>query len=333
MSTLSRVRRCSNTGSPRRLHNASGSDMALCLSSCSKEGEIRVTNKSNLPAIVEDWAKHDPYDRGTADYTTTELIKPVRILGLERKYWDKMEIDIQDLLWRMDGQAKHVIFQKLAETFPDRYIAEKRYTFGAGGFTISGQLDLYDVDTKTLHDFKWTSTWKKVFGEDEDWTQQANINAFLIYQVANLHCEKLSNIVIFRDWSQRLAQRDPQHYPQTKCVEWPLEKWDLNKTLQFIQNRAGSHKAAAENGDLPLCTPEERWQKPARWAVMKGAQKRAVKLFDSSWDAGQWVMQQTDANALRVEERKGEDTRCLFYCDVAAYCDHGREVLAEAQKL
>lgn len=299
-----------------------------------KDGQMKVTNVSGLPQIVEDWANWDNYQRGNADYTTTELIKPPRILELERRHAKEIQRDITDLLWRLSGQAKHIIFEQIARQNPDRYIAEERLTMAVAGVVISGQLDLYDLEEDALYDWKETKTWKQVIGDTEDWTAQANINAFLVYNMKNLTPKKLANIAIFKDWSVRQAMRD-REYPQLPIKAWDLELWDFNRTLQFIQKRVSLHKkasGAAEDGALPLCSPKERWQKPPRWAVMKRGRIRAVKLFDTIVEADAFIRDASDSAVLSIEERKAEETRCLFYCDVAQVCDFGRQVLNGATK-
>ena len=303
-----------------------------------EEHLMKITNTTKLPRIIEEWAAGDTYDRGTAEFTTTELIKPERILALERKHRDEMEVDVTDLAWRLSGQAKHVIFERIAKQDPDRYVAEQRYTMACAGTVISGQLDLYDKDDKTLYDYKESKVWKQILGaDDKEWTAQANINAFLCYHIGNFPVEHLINIVIFKDWSMRQAQRDPR-YPQQPIKAWKLERWDHARTLQYIQLRVGMHQkaaadaAATKNGTLPLCTPDERWQRPSKWAVMKQGRKTAVKLFDSQVEATAFMQEASDYKVLSLEERPAEDTRCLFYCDVNKFCDHGREVISQHQQ-
>jgi hypothetical protein len=286
---------------------------------------MNITNKTGLPEIIEVWAKVDTYQRGTAEFTTTELIKPERVLALERKHRDDITLDVTELTWRLSGQAKHVIFQRIAEQDPDRYVAEERYEMAVAGTVISGQLDLYDRQTETLYDYKETKVWKQILGDADEWTKQANINAFLCYHIGNHIVKHLENIVLFKDHSIRQAMIDP-NYPQHDMKSWKLDLWDHNKTLQYIQDRVAKHQAA-NNGTLPLCSPEERWQRPGKWAVMKQGRKSAVKLFETVVEALAFIDEASDYKALFLEERKAEDTRCLLYCDVAPFCDHGREVI------
>lgn len=297
-----------------------------------KEFLMKITNTTGLPKIIEEWAKADSYERGTAEFTTTELIKPQRILALERKHRDEITVDVTELAWRLSGQAKHVIFERVAKQDPDRYVAEQRYTMACAGTVISGQLDLLDKDEQVLYDYKESKVWKEILGaDDKDWVAQANINAFLCYHIGNYPVKRLVNIVIYRDWAIRQAQRDSK-YPQSPIKAWHLERWDHNRTLQYIQHRVKLHQAAgaAKNGTLPLCSPEERWQRPSKWAVMKRGRKTAVKLFDSHVEANAFIEEASDAKVLSVEERPAEDTRCLFYCDVWKYCSHGQQVRKDA---
>jgi hypothetical protein len=45
----------------------------------------------------------------------------------------------------------------------------------------------------------------------------------------------------------------------------------------------------AEASEVPPCTPEERWGRPTRFAVMKQGQKRAVRVFDTREEAEAYV--------------------------------------------
>jgi len=81
--------------------------------------------------------------------------------------------------------------------------------------------------------------------------------------------------------------------------------------------------------EIPICTDEERFAQPTKWAVMKEGQKKAVKLFDNKADAEGYLWAQTDtiARKLSVTERKGGYQRCLWYCNVAKFCPHVKKEL------
>jgi hypothetical protein len=72
----------------------------------------------------------------------------------------------------------------------------------------------------------------------------------------------------------------------------------------------------AEAGEALPCTPEERWEGPTRFAVMKQGQKRAVRVFDTREEAEGNVTKE----GLYVEERTGSSIRCESYCRVSSFC-------------
>ena len=62
--------------------------------------------------------------------------------------------------------------------------------------------------------------------------------------------------------------------------------------------------------------------KPSKWALMKDGRKSAVKLFDSETEAMLYKQTAKDGDALFIDHRKGEFTRCEGnFCGVAEFCD------------
>jgi hypothetical protein len=122
-------------------------------------------------------------------------------------------------------------------------------------------------------------------------------------------------VAIYRDWSKPEARRSPD-YPQAQAATFELPLWPREKARSFIAERVRVFQKAA-NGELPECTPEERWEKPTVYALMKDGAKRAVRLYDNEKDAADHA---STGKNLRVEKRKGESTRCELYCSVAPYC-------------
>jgi hypothetical protein len=87
----------------------------------------------------------------------------------------------------------------------------------------------------------------------------------------------------------------------------------------FLLHRIRLHQAT----NPPICTPEERWQKPERFAVMMKAKKRALKLYDSQQEAVNHVA--TLGAGAKVEPRPSEPIRCMHYCSVAQFCSFGKQ--------
>ena len=197
---------------------------------------MKITNTTGLPHIIEEWAAYDNYQRGTAEFTTTELLQPERVLALKRKHRDEIEVDVTDLAWRMSGQAKHVVFQHIAEQNPDRYITEERYTMAVAGTTISGQLDLYDKEEQVLYDYKESQ------GLEDDPGGRTGVDPAGQHQRLPVlpHRELPGEAHEKHRDLQRLVDADGAAGSQISTATdqgMALERWDHQKTLQYIQKR------------------------------------------------------------------------------------------------
>src|SRR5678815_2798782 len=141
---------------------------------------MKLTNKFDLPEPFVAAVSVDDYERGTAEYTATELIKPSRILVYSRRYGDRMVEDVSDRVWAFQGQTKHIVLERIARTNPSRYLVETRLVAHVPGVDckVSAMFDLFDKQTRTLYDWKETSVWKFMLGDTKEWEQQANINLY-----------------------------------------------------------------------------------------------------------------------------------------------------------
>lgn len=285
---------------------------------------MKITNQYQLPDIFCEAVSlfDSDYDRGDSDYTATELIKPVRINVLTKRHWSELSEDVSDRVWALGGQVKHLIFRRLAEKYPERYIAERRMYSMIDGWKVSGQLDLYDRKTATLWDYKESSVWKFVVGDTADWEAQANINRYCLMRSEWNVVHALQNLVILKDWKAREAEKKPD-YPQCAVHIVTLPIWSDKETEEFIGKRIEAIRDGQDNP--PLCTPDERWERGEKWAVMKRGRKSAVKLWDTQGEAE--VAAVGFGAGHYVEHRPAEPTRCLRYCPVATFCDFGRKAL------
>ena len=281
---------------------------------------MKLTNKFNLPEPFVAAVAADEYERGKSDYTTTELIKPVRILAYTRQHWDDMVEDVSDRLWAFQGQTKHIVLERIARSDPLRYIAEMRYdTEMPGGRKISGKIDLFDRDDRTLYDWKETSVWKFIIGDTKEWEQQGNVNLYLM-RMNDVLVKRLVNIAMLKDWKARMARTTKKkEYPKCAMNVKELPMWTVGEQQEYILKRIAAHdKAAAEP---PVCTKEERWQRDAEYAVMKRGKKNAVERVGNS------DLAEAKASLLGpgyyVQERKVEPVRCLDFCPVWKWCDFG----------
>jgi hypothetical protein len=296
------------------------------------EWTMKFTNTHSLPEPLVAAVTADDYERGSAEFTATELIKPSRILSYERKHWNEMEEDVSSRIWAFQGATKHVVLERIAKTNPDRYLVEHRFETVMPGTLakISAKIDLYDSVDRTLYDWKETSVWKFLLGNTKEWEEQANINLYLMRMVYSKSVDRLINIAILKDWKARKARfgKEPD-YPKCAVHVMPLPMWSVGQAQSYINERVEKHRAEMEKP--PVCNKEERWQRDATFAVMRTDRKRAVRLC-SDRDQAEAVMMQAmkiappgDAKKYYIEERNAEPVRCLDFCPVQTFCDFGQE--------
>lgn len=277
---------------------------------------MKITNITGLPLPLVRAIENDPYDRGDADISVTQLIQPPRKIELERRHADEISEDASSRIFALLGQSIHVILERAGCS----EITERRLFAKHLGWTVSGAVDLWK--STVIHDYKLTSTWSALRGPKQEWIEQLNLLAWL----CGIYCIKVMSlqiICIFRDWSKMEAARN-RDYPQQQVMTYDIPLWDLNRQVTFAEKRIRLHQAARA-GELPECTDEERWAKPTQWAVRKRANKRATAVFDTLKEAEQ----RRGGNVNMVlEERPSEWTRCEHYCSVGinGFCDQFNKI-------
>lgn len=281
---------------------------------------MKLTNRSNLPQAIVDAVRNDGYSKGDADISVTELIGPPRISALKREHADEIVEDASDRIWSLFGQAIHTILERANR----QGIAERRLKMTVEDWVISGGMDLYQEDG-ALVDYKTTSAWSVKGGVKDEWTTQLNVYAEILR--SNGHpVSGLKIVAILRDWSKLEARRDPA-YPQRQVETYTVDLWPAEQAQKYVRERVILHKQARVK--LPECSTEDRWAKPAKYALMKVGGKRAVKLYDTEAEARAHAS--VDPKNLRVEVRPGESTRCEAYCSVAQFCTQFQQSKAASQ--
>lgn len=298
-----------------------------------------ITNKQNIPQQIVSAIMRDPYSRGDADISVTQLIQPPRIIQLRRRHEHEIEEDASDRIWALLGQTCHKILERSDQTGA---IHEERISVEIEGWRVSGASDCYVTEQfnfekaeyesipATIRDYKLIKTMAADFPHPE-WAEQLNLLAYL-WQDKGFPVSRLEIVTIYRDWSKVLHQRG--NYPPAVQVHkqklWPLEKQEL-----FMQQRVILHKRASEVDEryLPLCTPEDQWRKPPKWAVMHPKKAKAVRLLDTYEKAQEYI-----GNVLKkekthyIEHRPSKALRCEMFCDVAPFCDQYQGEKAAEEK-
>lgn len=268
---------------------------------------MRITNKTGLPDVFVRAVENDTYNKGNADFSVTELLKPAYMSHLQKQHDGDITEDVSDMIFRLTGQLMHSLLERAGET--EEYITEKRYFAEVFGYTVSGQIDVYQPAIQTISDYKFTTIYK--LKDTTEYEQQLNILRYLAIK-NGVEVDRLQVILMFRDWFKTQANLKPD-YPdaQVKIVDLPV--WSMEQTERFIIERIKAHLE-----HVP-CTDAERWAKGECYAVHKKGVKKAVRLLETEQEALDYI---TNNNVERayIEHRPPKYGRCDNYCTVKQWC-------------
>jgi len=268
---------------------------------------MKNTNAWNLPSIFER-AVGPPRKPVVGRFSATDISAPPFQRVLKERHWESIEQDIRDMMFMLIGTAFHMLMEKHQTS---SCLTEYHTSAVHNGVTISGVVDCYDTGRKQIIDYKTTSATSIMYNEGAkpEWVKQLNIYRSLL-EAQGFQTDKMTIIAIARDWNQAKAKYD-RNYPQTPILEVDVPKIDTWGMVDAWLQRYN---------DAEPCSDEDRWAKPAQYAVIKKGQKRAVKLYTKEDDAVQHVRHSRDQ--LTYETRPMVFGRCEGYCNVANVCPH-----------
>lgn len=273
-----------------------------------------LTNRHNLPAAIVNAIANDPYTKGDADFSVTQLLQPPQISHLLEKHADEVTEDASDRVFSLLGQIVHGIFERAGDTV-ENMVETTLYTT-IDNDKLKGTVDNVAIIDGTLSDFKVTSVYKitKTVGIPSEWVQQTNIYRWMLEREKGVAIKAINIHALLRDWSKREARRNPD-YPAVQVATLPVPLWDAATTEQFVRDRIALHKNSANTP----CSDEDIWATPSKWAVMKRGGQRAIRLLDSNEAALQYIVNNNVVGGY-VEYRPGAAIRCEDYCPVSSFC-------------
>lgn len=272
---------------------------------------MKLTNRLNLPSSIVNAVARDPYHRGDAHISVTALIGPARKRILEIVHGDELSDDVADRIWSLMGQITHGILERNDSDG----LTEERLFIERHGWRLSGQFDRVLVEDNLLQDYKMTSTYTIRDGAKPEWEAQANLYALMLRE-HGYPIERAQIVVILRDYQKSKAQHDPG-YPQAPVVVMDVPLWPMEQVEAYIMARLTAHANAQHV--LPLCSAEERWERPAKYALVKEGNKRATSLHDTM-ESAQVALASAGKGAYRIDTRPAEQIRCRDYCAAAPVC-------------
>lgn len=288
-----------------------------------------ITNKLGLPQAFVEMAKRD-YEYEPNEYRVTSLLKGIRETILERRHDAEIERDVSDMIWLLFGTAVHSVLENQTELAHE--IKEERVKIAIGNYIISGKPDLYDGLLFKLTDYKTASVWKIIFRSFDDWKRQLLIYAIL-YCSIGFPVKSGEIIALLKDHSKRDAKIKKDYPPlPVEKVSFQFTQEDFEDTNEWLHNKV-KEIAMAESlpdDELPLCTPEERFNSGDKYAVMKKGNKRALRVLDSQEEAEKWMAD--NCNSGYIETRPGEDKKCADYCAACEFCNYYREKVRASER-
>jgi len=279
---------------------------------------MEITNKLGLPQAFVKMAEQD-YKYEQNEYRVTSLLKGTRETILERRHHDKIEQDVSDMIWLLFGTAVHSVLEH--HEVGEYEIKEHRLKIPIGNYILSGQFDLYNSKTKTVTDYKTCSVWKLIYSDFEDWKQQLLIYAYMLQQ-KGYKVKKGEVIALMKDHSKSQAKRK-KDYPKlpVKKLTFEFTEQDFLDIEEWLEEKFTEISEAEKLPDeeLPICTPEERFNSGDKFAVKKKGRKTALRVLDSMEEAEEW---KKNNGGDFIEVRPGEDKKCEDYCNVNKFCNY-----------
>jgi len=290
---------------------------------------MKITNKKNLPEPMLNYVKSDLQEPRDNVVRVTDLNKGVREILLNKRHYSDIEQDVSDMIWLFFGTALHSVVDAAEEQ--SHQIKETRLEEQIGNLILSGKFDLYDAKRKLVIDYKTCSVWKFMFNDFSDWERQTSLYCWLLRK-AGFEVEGAEIIALMKDHSKSKARNEAQ-YPDlpVQTIHFDYDDQKHQETEEYILTRMAEIEAAIDlpDEDLPLCTVDERWYSGDQYAVMKGTNKRALRVLDTEEEAEQWMQENEGRGGTHIEYRPGVSRKCLDYCQVCEFCDYYLENVKE----
>jgi hypothetical protein len=282
---------------------------------------MKITNVNRLPEPLVRAVSRHAHTPKPNHISVTALALPPQLRALSIKHDAELQEDAADRIWALLGTLLHAALESHAQGLKN-FLTEEELKTEVLGWEVVGHYDASEMlyDGELLTDYKLTSVWNVKDGIKSEWEQQLNSYAELIRR-AGRTVKGLQIVAIGRDWSKSKAKYDPT-YPQQQVKVFEVPLWPQEQASRFIWERVVLHQWAAK-GKWDECTPEERWVKDTKWAVMKKGVKKAIRLYSEEAPA----MMHADTDPMYfVQYRQGESVRCESYCSCSIICPQFKRI-------
>ena len=309
------------------------------------------TNNAGISLPLAVFLASDDYDYESGVISVTSLMRPIRqlILGY-RVPREENPVDVSALVASRMGSAIHTAIEKAWLTNKDKALAdlgypqhiidrvlvnptdeelaavvnpitvymEQRAYKEIMGYKISGKFDF--VAEGRVEDFKSTSVYNYINQSNaKKYPIQGSLYRWLSPHIITKDFMKIH--YVFTDWSKVDALSRP-NYPPQRVMTQEFKLMSLEETERYVMSRLALINKYRDEDEIniPHCTDEELWRKPASWKYYKDPNKtsgRSTKNFDNATDA--FARFRDDGGTGVVLEVKGQVSACK-YCNAFNIC-------------
>lgn len=285
----------------------------------------KITNKKGLPEQLVRAVERE-YTYQPKRYSITSLLDTHRILQLKRRHNEELSQDVGDMIWMIFGSGIHKAIEDAG--VGEGQHAEKRLEWEFDGYTLSGIVDFIDEKKEIILDWKTTSLWTYIYKSNYDkWLKQLQLSALLWFKNTGQWIQKGQIGALLKDYKKKPFPEEGYPDSELQIIDFDLgSPRDIEDWLLQVFDDIAIYETFDDH-ELPLCSPEERWNTGDKWAVIEKGKKRAARVYDNEDDALQHVSDAFSAGVkMEIDFRPGEDKRCKDYCPVKQFCEYGRNL-------
>lgn len=289
---------------------------------------MQITNKLNLPESFVNYVNGDDHPVVPNRYSCTEILGSTREIILNRRYHDKISVDVADMVPALFGTAVHQILENNTPVLETGLETEYSVEVEFGNQILSGRIDLLNTKELSIEDYKTCSTTKVIKKDFDDWYKQGMEYAYLVWLRRGIICRKLKFYALMKDWSKVKASIGGE-YPASPIYVWEysIQDSDYDFIARYIKVKLNDlyFAEALPDDQLPMCTDEERWYTGTKYAVYKKVgDTRAAYVADTQEDACNYISNKCEG-AGEIVVRKGEYLKCKLYCSCSKFCKRGED--------
>lgn len=329
---------CVRVGSQEARTRSAVSPMDVFVQMGARQNAMKYFSKPDgMPRPVYIALTRRKYSAGDAKYSVTTLLKPPRVVQLERRHDSKIIIDCRRNAKALLGTFWHNGLEGVANEYPDeceivelRMFEEIEVTVRGKTYKVkvSGAFDLHEegetqeegnlfaLEEGVLWDYKTCSSWILRYGPKKEWIGQLNIYARWLRKRGNV----VTSIRICPMFTDHKKRDGLSKYATGDPIELPM--WTDEQTDQFLQERVRLHEEAELTADdqLALCTGEERWMRETYWKVRKkGTLRSKLEKFSTEQEALDRLKELGDG--YEASFCGDEPRRCNDWCNCSLHCN------------